>query len=233
MALQQQDCHPSVVSENFSKALNELRQHIHVVQLPAGESIFHQSTPISEVHILYEGSVKLEHLFFSGKRFLINVVYPISLVNYCALGEEKVYQVSAKTIKSSVIGFAPLKMYLEWLAEHPDLQVYQLIQFARLMVWTHQRLAQVAYSNVRDQLLLSLYDLGKTQCGCCSGDYQNIEIDLNEQELAEMVGSTRETVVRELARIKQEGLLFVKGRAIIVKDLEQLKQVLVQNNLLA
>ena len=232
MATLAQDVVSSSGGKNSSEALNELRQHIHVVHLPAGESVFHQGAPIAGVHLLYEGCVKLEHMVLSGKRFLTNVVYPVCLIDYCALGEEEIYQVSAKTVRRSAIGFVSQKTYFEWLTQHPALHGYQMKQIAKRTAWVQRRLGQVAYSSVQDQLLMLLFELSECQDTALKGS-QDIQIDLTEQELAEMVGATRETVVRELTMLKRQGLIAIKGRTIVVRNRQLFKQALMQADLLA
>lgn len=222
----------STRSDDLTEALSKLRQRIHVVQLPAGESVCHQGAPIAGIHLLYEGCVKLEHMVLSGKRFLINVIYPVSVINYCALGDEEVYQVSSKTVRRSAVGFVLKETYFEWLMKQPALYVHQMKQFARRMAWKQRRLGQVAYSSVRDQLLMLLFELSQCRDTALHG-MQDIEIDLSEQELAEMVGATRETVVRELTRLKRLGLISVRGRTILVRDKMLLSQAIAQADLIA
>lgn len=205
--------------ERWAHELASLREEAHLIELPVGETAFQQGAPIHGVALLFAGRVKLEHLVISGKRLLLGLVEPVAPLDLCALGGRGTHLVSARAVHPAQVGFVPREKYLSWLQARPALLHHHLEEMARILCWLQRRLGQLAYCSVRDQLLVLLYELGARRRPTADG---RVQIDLFEQELAEMVGASRETVVRELAALKRQGLVAVRGRTIVVLDFSRL-----------
>jgi len=201
-----------------------LQEKAHLVEIASGEAIFQQGAPINGVTLLYRGKAKLEHLVISGKRILINVVHPVSVIDLCAIGGFDTHLVSAKALQRSQVGYVSADQYLAWLEQRPLLLQYQLREFAKHVAWFQKRLGQLAYCSVREQLLILLHELGTLAHETSGNGAHGVQIDLFEQEIAEMIGSTRETLVRELSALKKQGLIHVKNRRVVIQDLDLLRQ---------
>jgi len=218
---------PSTRRGNASKRWADwesLKEKAHLVEIAAGEAIFQQGAPINGVTLLYEGKIKLEHLVISGKRILISVVHPVAAIDLCAIGGFDTHLVAAKALQRSQVGYIPVDNYLAWLEQRPRLLQHQLTQFAQHIAWFQKRLGQLAYCSVREQLLILLHELGTVAQEAGSGNAHEVQIDLFEQEIAEMIGSSRETLVRELSALKKQGLIRVENRRVVVQDLDLLRR---------
>lgn len=82
-----------------------------------------------------------------------------------------------------------------------------------------EHLASQAYDSVRRRTALVICDLHEK--------YQGEDIELSREELAQMVGSTKESVIRCLSDFKQDGLVRAEGRRLIIQDLKRLQGLLV------
>jgi CRP-like cAMP-binding protein len=81
------------------------------------------------------------------------------------------------------------------------------------------RLVNQAYDSVRRRTALVLCDLHEK--------YEGEAIELSREELAQMVGSTKESIIRSLSDFKQDGLLRSEGKRLILQDVEGLRGLLV------
>lgn len=82
-----------------------------------------------------------------------------------------------------------------------------------------ERLVNQAYDSVRRRTALVLCDLHEK--------YKGEAIELSREELAQMVGSTKESVIRSLSDFKKDGLLTAEGKQLVIQDLESLRGLLV------
>jgi DNA-binding response OmpR family regulator len=82
-----------------------------------------------------------------------------------------------------------------------------------------ERLVSQAYDSVRRRTALVLCDLHEK--------YEGKAIELSREELAQMVGSTKESVIRALSDFKKDNLLTIEGKQLVIQDLESLRGLLV------
>ncbi|TXF91031.1 response regulator [Neolewinella aurantiaca] len=82
-----------------------------------------------------------------------------------------------------------------------------------------KRLVQQAYDSVRRRTALTLCDLYEK--------YDGAPIELSREELAQMVGTTKESVIRSLSDFKKDGLILVSGKQLVIQDFESLRSLLV------
>lgn len=82
-----------------------------------------------------------------------------------------------------------------------------------------ERLVNQAYDSVRRRTALVLCDLHEKYAGAA--------IELSREELAQMVGSTKESVIRSLSDFKRDGLLTTEGKRLVIQDVESLRGLLV------
>jgi len=90
---------------------------------------------------------------------------------------------------------------------------------ANRVVRNSERLVNQAYDSVRRRTALVLCDLWQK--------YQDEPIELSRDELAQMVGTTKESVIRALSDFKRDGLLRLDGRAIVLLKPDALRGALV------
>ncbi len=82
-----------------------------------------------------------------------------------------------------------------------------------------ERLVNQAYDSVRRRTALVLCDLHEK--------YQGVAIELTREELAQMVGATKESVIRSLSDFKRDGLLTAEGKRLVIQDVDSLRGLLV------
>jgi len=195
--------------EQFGRFLSAQRSF----EVEAGEAIFHQGSPLSSALFLQAGVVKREFLVPAGKHFLLDLLGPPHLINLTLM--EPTQQVSASAVEPVTVASVPLPAYLDWLGENPDRWRFRLQQYARLVQKLQRRIGLLAYYGVRERLLVALLELMRVWT---PAEDNSVTIPLQGQDLAEMVGGSRETVVRELGVLKQRGLLQVGHRHVTMLD---------------
>jgi len=156
-----------------------------------------------------------------GKELLIRFCRSGDLLEG-ALSEE--HAVSAVSVDDAVVAFLPRELALGLLERRPKLAVEvgrRLSQDRHMLLgW----LAYFAHGSVRERLAKGLVELG-TRYGVRCEQGLLIDLPLSRQDLAELLGISRQTVCQELQKLARRGLIGLDGRRIILADLDTLRQL--------
>ena len=107
------------------------------------------------------------------------------------------------------------------LAEHPEVANKLLAALARRLRRTNEAMADLVFSDVPGRVAKALLDLA-SRFGVPTDDGLRVTHDLTQEELAQLVGASRETVNKALADFAGRGFLRLEGRAVVILDIERL-----------
>ena len=142
------------------------------------------------------------------------------LLGYHALISEEKYTDTASTIEESIISFIPKDVFLLALQTSPVLSKRLLKVMSHEFGVLVNSLTVFAQKTVRERLALSLLIL-RDKFKKENQEKKPVELDLSRDDLSKFVGTARETLVRLLHVFKEEGLIEINGRKIILlKPLE-------------
>jgi CRP-like cAMP-binding protein len=185
-----------------------------------GEVIFREGSYPSGIFYIKNGKAKKYKVVKAGGEQIIYVANTGELIGYHAVLSHNRYPDSAAALEVSTITFIPKEDFLATL-EKSDVLGKRLLktlshEFAvlanSLTLFTHP---------VRERLALQLVVLReKYKVNFQPGE--PVEINMSRDDLASLVGTARENVVRMLTELKDEGILETKGRKIIVLDVRKL-----------
>ena len=130
---------------------------------------------------------------------------------------------TAEAMDESEILKIPKEDFLELLFKNRDVSNRFIKMLAHNVVEKEERLLNLAYDSVRKRVATALSSLQKKYQ---EADESQFEIAISRNELASIVGTSTETVIRTLSDFKDEGLISIKGSKIIIvkgKELEHLR----------
>jgi len=184
-----------------------------LVYLPDDES--------DSVLLLVSGRVRIYHITTEGKEALLAFIDPGELFGELTIIGQSEREEFAETMEKSQIVKIPAATIRELMAENPDvtLGITKLIGLRRQRF--ERRLKSLMFQPNRDRLIFLLLELAE-RYAVLHPDGIALRIRLSHQEMANIIGSTRETVTVVLGELRQEGLLEVKRRQVILKNLERL-----------
>ena len=184
-----------------------------LVYLPDDES--------DSVLLLVSGRVRIYHITTEGKEALLAFIDPGELFGELTIIGQSQREEFAETMEKSQIVKIPAAAIREVMDENPEVTmgVTKLIGLRRQRF--ERRLKSLMFQPNRDRLIFLLLELAE-RYGVLHTDGIALRIRLSHQEMANIIGSTRETVTVVLGELQQEGLLEVKRRRVILKDLDRL-----------
>lgn len=186
-----------------------------------GEIIFREGAYPSGIFYITDGKVKKYKVDKDGREQIIYVANTGELIGYHAILSEDRYTDSAAALEESKIAFIPREDFIDTI-QRSDVFTRRLLktlshEFAVLA----NSLTMYAQKSVRERLALQLIIIReKYKVNFQPG--MPVEINMSRDDLASVVGTARENVVRVLSEFKEAGIVEIKGRKIIVKDVNKL-----------
>jgi CRP-like cAMP-binding protein len=188
----------------------------------AGEVIYVPVDRADAVLVLIDGQAKLCHTTPDGKESILAFIEPGELFGEMSLVGADCREELAIATSASTIILIPRIAVQELMSRHAELAlgVTQLLGFRRLRI--ERRLKSLLFRSNRDRLLQLLLELAQ-QYGGESAQGTEIRLKLSHQDLASIIGSTRETVTNTLGQLQLEGIVLLGRQRITICSMERLK----------
>ncbi len=189
-----------------------------------GDTIFKIGARPTGVYCIHEGKVKVARMGSDGKEQIVGIFKEGDLLGYRTLLSEDRYAVSAVTLEDSKICFLPGKEFLQLLKKNLSFHEKITRELCKELSDMTESLTILAQKSVRQRLastLISLNDIYKSN-GAPDG---SVSINLSREDLANMVGTATETLIRILHDFKEDAMINTAGRKIWVTDVNGLKSV--------
>jgi CRP/FNR family transcriptional regulator, cyclic AMP receptor protein len=191
---------------------------------PKGAALFVEGQMPRGVFILCSGRVKLSTTSADGKTLIVRIADPGEVLGLPATVTEKPYELTAEVIEPTQANFIPRQEFLNFLREHGEvgLRVAQQLGETYHSAISEMRTIGLSHS-AAEKLARFLLDL--------SADHDEergevrLPLTLTHEEIAQMIGASRETVSRLFADFKKKQLLQVKGSILIIKSKAGLESV--------
>lgn len=198
-----------------------LEPRCRVRVFPRSSPIYLPSDHANGVLLLAEGRVKIGSFTEDGKQAILAFIEPGELFGELVLMGSPQREEYAEAVEKSTIVLIPSDAIEQLLLENPQLSlgITRLIGLRRRRI--ERRLKYLLFRSNRERMVHLLLELAE-QYGRESPAGLELRIKLSHQDLANIIGSTRETVTVVLGELQSEGLLELGRRKIIVKDLARL-----------
>lgn len=219
------DMNSSSILANLSPGdLQILNAHISEQQYEKGQVIFREGAVPGGIFFIREGKVKKYKTDKSGREQIIYVANKGELIGYHALLAEERYFDTAAALEKTVISFIPKEDFLEALNSSPVLSWRLLKTLSHEFSVFANTVALFAQKSVRERFAMQLVLMREKY----KENFQpgmNVVIDMSREDLARLVGTARENIIRILKDFKEEGILTTSGRKIIITDINKLLKV--------
>jgi CRP/FNR family cyclic AMP-dependent transcriptional regulator len=207
----------SLDAEHFTLLERRARMRL----FPKGSQVYLPSDPAEGVLLLADGRIRLSSYTPDGKQAVLGFIEPGELFGELALFDPRQREENAEAILKSQVIWIPADDLQAVMERVPSLAfgVTRMIGFRRRRV--ERRLRSLLFRSSRDRILSLLCELAE-QYGRQETGGVLINLPLSHQDLANIIGSTRETVTVLLGELQLEGLLQVGRKRILVRSPAQL-----------
>ena len=180
-----------------------------------GQLLFHEGSRPLGVYCINKGKIKVYKLGFDGKEQIVHLAKEGDLLGYRSLIGEDIYPVSAEALEDANVCFVHKDDFLNLVKGNHSLHENLLKAACKELGIMTESLTNLAQKSVRERTAATLLMLKDTY-GTESGDNGPVEIVLSREDLANIVGTATETLIRQLHDFKEEGLIETSGRKIRV-----------------
>jgi CRP/FNR family cyclic AMP-dependent transcriptional regulator len=192
--------------------------------LPRGEALFAEGDPGDALHVVVDGKVKICRTAPDGRENVVAVLGPGDLLGELSLFDAQPRAASAVAVADTTLATLPDRDFRSWLAEHPAAALVLLEALAVRLRQTNEAMADLVFTDVPGRVAKALLSLAG-KFGAVDGDgATRVAHDLTQEELAQLVGASRETVNKALADFAARGWLRVDGKAVVLLDADRLSR---------
>jgi len=177
-------------------------------------------TPANHLYFLDAGLVKIERVTDGNKEILLSVVAPGEIFGEQSLNSEGAFNVSAKVLESGIAYSIPTDSFLRFCERRPE--VWRLLMQHLLLRKDEleRKIEHLCHSDVKERLVYYLEELARLNP---SHDPGGSVIHISQNELASLVGATRETTSTTLNALARQGLIGLGHRLVMIPSLEMLR----------
>lgn len=202
-------------------AAASLRATMDSVKITKGGVLFKEGDDGEHLYVILDGKLKLGTSSKDGRENLLSILGPGEM-----FGELSLFDPGPRTSTATAVTDAKLlslshEKVIPWLKQNPEVSLQLLARLAQRLRRTNEAVGDLVFSDVPGRVAKALIDLGE-RFGKPSAEGLLVHHDLTQEELAQLVGASRETVNKALADFAGRGWLKLDGRAVLITDVERL-----------
>jgi CRP/FNR family cyclic AMP-dependent transcriptional regulator len=210
----------SALDEEAAQALRASMTEHKAVR---GAVIFAEGDPGDRLYVVMQGKVKLGTQADDGRENMFAVLGPGEMFGELSLFDPSPRQATAVALTDvTLLGLANDALQ-PWLTGRPEVAIGLLRALARRMRKSHDSLSDLVFTDVPGRVAKALIELAK-KFGEHEGSGMRVNHDLTQEELAQLVGASRETVNKALADFGQRGWILLEQKSVLILDIDRLKR---------
>jgi CRP-like cAMP-binding protein len=210
------------LSEADMMAIGHATTMTHCVR---GQRVLSPDDPPDRIHIIKAGRVRVYRATPDGKQLTLDIFEKGTILGDMGLlGQDRIAEAYGEAVEDGVICTITPDELRRLIERYPVIGVNVIRHLSRRLQAAEREIEAMAYQRVDQRLARRLLDLGR-RFGVRDGGGTRIEARLTQQELAEMVGTTRETLAHTLADFRRRGLLETEHHQVVIRDAERLAEI--------
>ena len=191
---------------------------------PAGALLFLEKQDPRGVFVLCEGQVKLSISSSAGKTLILRIAKPGEILGLMATMAGVPYEVTAETLHPCRVAFVRRDDFLRFVAKNTEAYQGAVKQLSTLYNGACEQLRTVGLSASAPEKLARLLLNWSTEVQDTKQRTQ-VKLPLTHAEIAEFIGTTRETVTRTLSEFKSRNLVALEGSTLMISNRPALESI--------
>ena len=163
------------------------------------------------VYYVMSGKIKINWENEFGQKYITELIGPGGFFGYEALLKEGTYQANAEVLEEAELSFIPKDDFLNLLHGNRDFSSLLIKHLANHVVEKEEQLIKLAYNSIRKRVADALVQIHRQQ----SDEKNPFVISMLRNDLANLIGTTKESVIRTLSDFKSEGLIQIDANGTI------------------
>jgi CRP/FNR family transcriptional regulator, cyclic AMP receptor protein len=200
-----------------------LQTGVTIVDLARAERLFDEGASGNQLYVILDGKIKLTRAAADGRENLLSVLGPGEMFGELSLFDPRPRTASATAVTDSRLAALAHDDLRSWLTGRPDVALHLLQALAQRLRRANDVMADLVFTDVPGRVAKALLDLAE-RCGTAQEDGLQVNHDLTQEELAQLVGASRETVNKALADFAARGWLQLAAKSVLLMEPERLRK---------
>lgn len=177
-----------------------------------GSHIFFQDEPLENVYFIFAGKIKIYKNDLNGKEQIVNILKKGEMFPHIGFFRRGGYPANAEALTDSTLVVVPISQFEQVLIDYPNLSIKVFKVLGEKIVDLQERLEEQVLNNTYEQIIRLLVRLGRKHGQNLEDGSMVLKGEFTNKDLANMIGTTRETVSRTLTKLKREGKIATDNK---------------------
>jgi CheY-like chemotaxis protein len=214
------------------KKLERLTEERTTKEYKKKEKIFQEGDLPEKLYLIATGKVKTYKTNKSGKEYITGVHEPGEFLGYLSLIKDRPFAYSAACMKSTTLSIIPKEDFFRMIHYNQNFAARFIKMLANNIQEKEEKLLSLAYNSIRKRVAKTLIKLAKKQKGKPHAleahklkmgvKHEEHFVTIPREDLANIVGTAKESIIRTLTDFKDEGLVKIDHSEIHILELEKL-----------
>ena len=201
--------------------LNEIKS---TAVYPKGAMLFIEGQQPRGVFVLCTGKVKLSTTSRDGKTIITKISEPGDILGLNAVVSNRPYEVTAEMMEPGQANFIPRDSLTHMLKEFPEVSMKVAQQLSRNYYSAYEEIRTLGLAVSPSEKFAKLLLAWSSKSAAEDGSAQ-VKLTMTHEEVAEMIGTTRETVSRLFSEFKKKQLMQLKGATLVIRSRPALEKI--------
>ena len=194
--------------------LEELATHLIERRFPKNATVVEEGLPGDYMYVIREGRVKVTKASEDGREKIMNFLEAGAFFGDMALLGNETRSASVKTLEPSMLLALSRRDFIDLLRQSPDLALAVIEELANRLRETNEQARSLSFQGVEERTRNLFERIARVEDGIEEG--RRITPSLTHQQIADMVGTSRETVTRAIKQLKESGWLGQQGKRYLI-----------------
>lgn len=205
-----------------NEQLAQIHQHSIERSYAKGAVLFFEGDPGEGFHFVISGQIRIVKTSDDGREHTIKIMHPGEVFAEVLLFSNLPYPATAVAAESAKVGVIKNSDLEKLILTNNQLALQLIKALSKRLLYAQRKIKELALSDVSTRTADTLLGLAREHGQQNEKGHIVINLDLPRQELANLVGTTRESVTRTLSAMKRDGLIEFTGRRLIILAPEKL-----------
>jgi CRP/FNR family transcriptional regulator len=211
----------AALSQESLEAFNQIK---HAAVFPEGAVIFVQGQTPRGIFMLCRGQAKLSTTSRGGKTFILRIARAGEVLGLEAAVTGTPYELTAETMQPCQLDFVNLKDFLRFLRVHSDTYLHAAQHIGRDCQSAYDVVRSIGLSHSVSERIATFLLTSATD-GRVTNGVVRARLALTHEDIAQLMGASRETITRILAEFRKKDIVELKGSTLTIYNKSALEQL--------
>lgn len=187
-----------------------------------GQTLFVQGNHPFGIYCISNGNIKVTKMGADGKESIVRIATAGDVLGHRSLFTDQFYGATATALEDTKVCFLDKKFIMKVIKDQPSVSMNVIEKLSTDMGAAESKLSSLHQKNVRERLAELLLLLKESHGEKLEDGRIFINLKLTREEMATMIGTANETLIRFISEFKEAGLIAQEGKKIFITNEEKL-----------